>query len=113
MADTTFDRDLAQAAIEGIDERNYGHPAVHPIPLARFVTDVLPALAVEHRGFVPNDKFEQAIRQVANEASLKEQGSDELKTLLRAYRIVRPEQESYQILNTADVEAPWLGLDEL
>jgi hypothetical protein len=113
MADTSFDRELAQAAIDAIDERNYGHPAVHPMPLVRLLTDVLPPLATEHRGIIPTEKFDQAVRKVAAEASLKDQGPDELRTILRAYRLVRPEQESYRVLNMKDVQAPWLGFDEL
>jgi len=113
MADSSFDRELAQAAIDAIDERNYGHPAVHPIPLIRLLTDVLPPLAAEHRGIIPAGKFDEAVRKVATEASLKDQGADELRTILRAYRLVRPEQESYRVLSTTDVHTPWLAFDEL
>jgi hypothetical protein len=113
MPETAFDRDLAQAAINVIEQRDYGHPAIHPMPIARLVAEILPPLAAEHRGMIPGDHFNEAIRKAANDAQLGDKSPDDLKTILRAYRLVRPEQDSYRILGISDVESPWLGFEEV
>jgi hypothetical protein len=113
MPDTAQDRDLAAAAIKAIDDRDYGHPAIHPIPLASLVGEVLPRLASSYDGIIPAGKLNDAVREVVTTANVRDQGIDELKTLLRAYRLIRAEADNFRIVTSSDVPRPWLGLDAL
>lgn len=113
MPDTSLDRELAQSAIEALETREYGHPSVHSIACLKLLAEALPPIAEQFNGLIPAEPFDSALRTIANEASLRDKGADELKTLLRAYRLVRQENDSYRILNSTDNAAPWLGFDLL
>jgi hypothetical protein len=114
MTKSSFDNDLAQAAIDVIDERAYNHPAVHAAPFARLVSELLPPIAAEHHGQIPKDVLDDVCRSAAEYAKLGDKGSSgELKKLLQNYRLVIVEQDTCRILNRADVPAPWLGFDSV
>lgn len=113
MSETSLDRELAQAAINIFEDRSYGHPAIYPVPFSQLVAEALPPLVAQHDGMIPKDQFDAVIHQVAANASLKERGPDDLKTLLRAYRLAHSEQDFYRIPKRDALSEPWISFDEL
>lgn len=111
MPDTSADRALAEATISALDQRSFGHPALH-LRAIEILLDKLGALANASSGTLEAKDFEAMVAELAAQAFNKSDAVSEImRTLVDAYHLFQRDNNRFKLLQGELVTAPWLGVD--
>jgi hypothetical protein len=111
MADTSADHKLADATLSALDERSYGHPALHLRAIELLFEKLSKSQLIKHQ-LLPASEFERLISESAEEAFNKGDATNEIsRTVIEAYRLFR--REDNQIRCSQGSEGPWLDVSTL
>lgn len=111
MPDTAADHKLADAALSALEERSYGHPALHLRAIELLFEKLSKSQAIK-TNVLPTNEFDQLISEAAEEAFNKGDAISEIsRTVVEAYRLFR--REDGQIRLSRGIDGPWLEVATL
>jgi hypothetical protein len=112
MPDTAADRKLASAVIQALEQREYGHPALHVRAVEILLGEKLSQVLEARGDALSVADFASLAEEAAVAAHNKADAPGEIvRTLVDGYRLFVREGEVLRPRRGGLVDAPWLGIE--